>query len=858
MLPKLLLLCIILYIAATNSAFAQVKKPVTPKAKPKIAIDSVAAKRDSIWKDAVKGKTKVDGMFTLYQDTASGSLNLYIKKDQLDKEFIYQSFSMGGPGSLFLNQNMLRETWVFKIKKAYNRLDFLRCNTNFYYDPSNAISKAANVDVSDAVFYADKVLAEDSLGFLVKADGLFLSEKLDPVKPVFPPNLPPGLVFNVGSFIADKSGYEKIRSFPNNTDVVVSLAYDNPAPLNYGDKSITDARYVRVKMQHSFIEMPKNDYKPRFDDPRVGYFTQQMDNMTSTKATPYHDLINRWYLVKKDPNAAISEPVEPIVWWVENTTPVELRDIVLSAGNKWNKAFEKAGFKNAVVMKMMPDDADWDPADIRYNVIRWVSSDLGYAIGPSFVNPRTGQILGSDITIDFGFLGGIISEQDIFKPVGYPSLKNEQSAITLRNHFMGCDMAKGMQMQYAAGNIIAECFDASPDELVTLKEQFFTELVLHEMGHTMGLNHNMKSSQMLSPAELNDKNMTRQYGVTGSVMDYSVVNASLDHSKQADYYTTTPGPYDDWAIEYGYAQFAGSDEKAGLEKILARSTDPKLIFGNDADIAFIGGGIDPRVNTWDMSNDMVTYGTDRFKLVNGMMSKLKDKYAKPGNTYADMRWKYNMLFNQRYSMSIPLAMYVGGVYIDRSFVGQNPNVAPFVPVPVEYQKKALSVLDMYVFSPNAFDADSYLIPYLQRQRRGFNFFGNSEDPKPELNVFYLQSFVLQCLLNESTLARANRTTLYGNTYSSANILNDVTAMVFDADIKSDVNLYRQNLQTEYVRMLSNILLRGNAYDDPSRAAALNTLRTIKEKLNKANSNNEQTKAHRANIQFLIDKALVIK
>jgi hypothetical protein len=858
MLPKLLLLCIILCAALTNSSFAQVKKPVPPKPKPKIVIDSVAAKRDSIWKDAVKDKKKVDGMFTLYQDTVSGSLNLYIKKDQLDKEFIYQSFSMGGPGSLFLNQNMLRETWVFKIKKSYNRLDFLRCNTNFYYDPSNAVSKAANVDVSDAVFYADKVLAEDSLGFLVKADGLFLSEKLDPVKPVFPPSLPPGVVFNVGSFVADKSGYEKIRSFPNNTDVIVSLAYDNPTPLNYGDKSITDARYVRVKMQHSFIEMPKNDYKPRFDDPRVGYFTQQMDNMTSTKATPYHDLIDRWYLIKKDPNAAISEPVEPIVWWVENTTPVELRDIVLNAGNKWNKAFEKAGFKNAVVMKMMPDDADWDPADIRYNVIRWVSSDLGYAIGPSFVNPRTGQILGSDITIDFGFLGGILSEQDIFKPVGYPSLKNEQSAIALRNHFMSCDMAKGMQMQYAAGNIIAECFDASPDELATLKEQFFTELVLHEMGHTMGLNHNMKSSQMLSPAELNDKNMTRQYGVTASVMDYSVVNAALDHGKQADYYTTTPGPYDDWAIEYGYSQFTSDDEKAGLEKILARSTDPKLPFGNDADIASIGGGIDPRVNVWDMSSDMVTYSTDRFKLVNGMMSKLKDKYAKPGNTYADMRWKYNMLFNQRYSMAIPLSLYIGGVYIDRSFVGQNPNAVPFVPVPVEYQKKALSVLDTYVFSTNAFDADTYLIPYLQRQRRGFNFFGNPEDPKPELNVFSLQSYVLQCLLNESSLARANRTTLYGNTYSSANILNDVTAMVFDADIKSDVNLYRQNLQTEYVRMLSNILLRGNSYDDPSRAAALNTLRAIKEKLNKANSNNEQTKAHRANIQFLIDKTLVIK
>ncbi|MBL7744031.1 MAG: zinc-dependent metalloprotease [Chitinophagaceae bacterium] len=834
---------------------AQVKKTVPVK--PKVVVDSAAAKKDSLWKEAVKGKRKVDGMFTLYQDTASGSLQLYIRKDQLDKEFIYQSFSMGGPGSLFLNQNMLRETWVFKIKKSYNRLDFIRCNTNFYYDPANAISKAANVDVSDAVFYADKVGAEDSLGYLVKADGLFLSEKLDPVKPNFPPNIPPGAIFNVGSLVADKSGYEKIRSFPNNTDVVVSLAYDNPAPLNYGDKSITDARYVRVKMQHSFIEMPKNDYKPRFDDPRVGYFTQQMDNMTSTNATPYYDMINRWYLVKKDPGAALSEPVEPIVWWVENTTPVELRQIILNAGNKWNDAFEKAGFKNAVVMKMMPDTATWDPADIRYNVIRWVSSDLGYAIGPSFVNPRTGQILGSDITIDFGFMGGIVSEQDIFKPVGYPSLEMSRSIAAMRNHFMSCDMAKGMQMQFAAGNIIAECFDATPDELATLKEQFFTELVLHEMGHTMGLNHNMKSSHMLSPAELNDKNMTRQYGVTGSVMDYSVVNAALDRSKQADYYTTTPGPYDKWAIEYGYTPFPAANEKAGLEKILSRSTDPKLIFGNDADIAFIGGGIDPRVNTWDMSNDMVTYGTDRFKLVNELIGKLKDKYAKPGGTYADMRWKYNMLVNQRYSMAIPIAMYIGGIYVDRSFVGQNPSTAPFTPVPVDYQKKALDVLNTYVFSPNAFDADSYLFPYLQRQRRGFNFFGSPEDPKPELTVYYMQSYVLACILNEYTLARANRTTLYGNTYPAANIMNDVTGMVFDADIKGDVNLYRQNLQTEYVKMVAAILLKGN-YDDPSKAAALSTLRSVKDKLKKAGAGNEQTKAHRENLQFLIDKALVIK
>lgn len=850
-----ILVCCIL---SPSILFAQGKKPAVTEATPKIAIDSVAAKRDSLWKVAVKDKKKTDGLFTLYQDSVSGSLQLYIKKSQVGKEFIYQSFSMGGPGSLFLNQNMLRETWVFKIRKMYNRLDFMRCNTNFYYDSTNAVSKAANVDVGDAVFYADKVIAEDSLGYLVNADGLFLSEKLDPVKPNFPPNIPPGLLFNLGNFNADKSGYEKIRSFPNNTDVIVSLAYDNPVPMNYGDKSITDARYVRVKMQHSFIEMPQNDYKPRFDDPRVGFFTSEMDDMTGTKATNYYDVITRWNLVKKDPNATLSEPVEPIVWWVENTTPVELRQIILDAGAKWNEAFEKAGFKNAVIMKMMPDTATWDPADIRYNVIRWVSSDLGYAIGPSFINPRTGQILGADITIDYGFMGGILSEQSLFKPTGFTSAE-EGAPTNVRQNFMNCNIGRGLQMQYAAGNIMAEGMGASGAELDSLKKEFFTELVLHEMGHTMGLMHNMKASQMLSPDELNDKTITRKLGVMGSVMDYSTVNAALDHSKQGDYYTTKTGPYDWWAIEYGYSTYASpADESTGLQKILSRSTDPHLTFGNDADIAGFRSGIDPRVNTWDMSNDMVTYGTNRFKLVNELIGKLKDRYATDGSSYADLRWKYNMLLNQRYSMAIPLSRYIGGIYVDRSFTGQNPAVKPFTPVPASYQKKAMNVLNTYLFAPNAFNADAYLIPYLQKQRRGYNFFGGTEDPKPEWNVLDMQMTVLAYLLNDVTLARINRTTLYGNTYSCANVMNDITAMLFDADIKTSVNLYRQNIQTEYVKMVAQILNKGDDYDDASKASALNALKNIKGKLSTASSPDEQTKAHRASLQFLIDKALVIK
>lgn len=844
MKPSLLAFCLLL---AFQTVFAQVKKPVPP-AKPKPVVDTVKLLRDSTWNAQVKDKLKTEGLFSFYQDTVSGSAMMYIRKDQLNKEFIYQSFSMGGPATLFLNQNMLRETWVFKMRKVFGRMEFMRCNTNYYYDPANAVSKAKDVDVSDAVFHTGAVRAEDSLGYLINADSLFISEKLDMVKPIMPPNIPPTAYFNLGNLVTDKSGYEKIRSFPQNSDVVVSLAYDNPAPMNGGDRSITDARYVRVKMQHSFIAMPQNNFRPRFDDPRVGYFTTEYDDVTSQKNTRYHDLIHRWHLEKKDPTAALSEPVEPITWWVENTTPVELRQIILDAGAKWNEAFEHAGFKNAVVMKMMPDTATWNPADIRYNVIRYVASDLGYAIGPSFVNPRTGQIIGSDITIDHGFYKGILNEQDIFK-------KSQQPAALNNKYNSSCTIANGMMKEFAAGYTFAEFSGMPAVELKNLREQFYTELVLHEMGHTMGLNHNMKASQMLSPAELQDTAITRKWGVMGSVMDYSSVNVAPD-LKPVDYYSTKTGPYDWWAIEFGYRPFSPAEETAGLNKILERSTEPKLIFGNDADIAFDHTGIDPRVQVWDMSNDMATYATGRFQLVNNLMGKIKDKYAVPGESYAGLRQRYNLLFYQRFAMATALSYYINGVQVDRSFAGQNTTVKPFTPVTDEYKRQVMQTLGTYVFAPNAFDADAPLYPYLQLQRRGYNLGDGTEDPKPENDVMALQSTVLSGIMNSTGLARASRTTLYGNGFTPAVILNELTSLIFDADLKTDVNLYRQNLQYAYVSKLIS-MTKDVSYDHASASAAYDNLRQLRSKLEKPGGN-EQTKAHRERLRFLIEKALVIK
>jgi hypothetical protein len=844
----------LLLVGVTTMVHAQ--QPPTPAAKPAADTTKPAAPKKPTVADKTKGSKKIEGLFTVYQDTVTGSLQMYIRKDQLEKEFIYQSFSISGPTTLFLNQSMHRSTAVYKIKRAFDKLEFSEVNTNFYYDQNNPVSKSANVDKPEAVFFNDKFSVEDENGYLVSVDGLFLTEKMDPVKPQMAPSPMAMFTFNLGGLNLTKSKYVDIRSYPNNTDIVVDLSYDNPTTLASGGPDVVDPRYVRVRMQHSFLEMPKNDFRARRDDPRVGYFMQQRTDMTSVGVTPYKDMINRWFLKKKDPSAALSEPVEPIVFWVENTTPLEYRQTIVDAGLKWNEAFEKAGFKNAVQMNIMPDDAKWDPADIRYNVIRWVSSaQPSYgAIGPSFVNPRTGQILGSDITVEWYSGSATPISDELFNGPSMPQLVFPGME---HQHLYNCNIGSELKMQYTAGLTTLETMDASAAEIKEMHQQFLIYLIMHEMGHTLGLNHNMKSSQMLSPTEVHNKSITRKIGLIGSVMDYPAINVSLDRSKQGDYYTTKAGPYDIWAIEFGYTPFNEIEEEAMLTKILSKSTDPKLAFGNDGDdMRAPGKAIDPRINVNDMSNDAVAYAEERFKLVNNIMGKLIQKYTKPGQSYAELRNRYLMLQGQRSGQINAVSRYIGGVYIDRSFPEQNSTNKPYTPTPFATQKKAMDVLNKYVFAPNAFEADTQLFPYLQMQRRGFNQPGNGEDFKVSNTFLGLQvNGALAHILNPITLQRVNNTRLYGNEYSVVNIMSDLVKGIFDADINANVNVYRRYIQISFVKGAVGLIAPNSTLDEVSKSAALYTLKKLRTKLAAAVSPNEDTKAHRAHLLFLIDKAL---
>jgi len=809
--------------------------------------------------DLVKSSKKIDGMFILYQDTITGSLQMIISKDQIDKEFIYFTQVADAPGDIgFAGRGIYRGSKVFKVQKYFDKIEFVTQNTSYYFDENKAISKAKDANMSNGVMASLKIEATDSAKglYLIKANDLFLKETLSQIKP---PNFPGRgpFAFKLGKLDKGKTKVNSIKNYPNNTDLAIEYVYSSPSVLNGGSNAVTDGRNVSVKIYHSLIAMPDDDYEIRIDDPRVGYFMTQVNDQSSTSATPYRDLVHRWKLIKKDPSAAISEPVEPITWWMENTTPREIRPIIKKAGEKWNIAFEEAGFKNAIVIKEQPDDADWDAGDIRYNVLRWTSSPRvmfgGY--GPSFVNPRTGQIIGADIMLEHAVLGNSLRNEQLFEKAALNNFYEEMSEqINYKDHNIYCAASQMAQLDQMFGSIANATFGAGPMEESKMLNEFLHFLILHEMGHTLGLNHNMKSSQLHSIAEVNNETITTEVGLTGSVMDYPSINYNMDRDNQGEYWTTRPGPYDIWAIQFGYQNMTDSE----MESLLSKSTQHELAFGNDADdMRSPGKAIDPRVNVNDMSSDAIQYSINRIKLANEVGKEVlaKFKTAGSGKSYQELRNSYFVLTGQQATAANTISRYIGGVYVDRAMIGQQGSTKPYTPVELEKQKQAMKALNDYVFAANAFAVPSELYNHIARQRRGFNFFSNSEDPKIHSRVLGIQRNVLRHLLHYRTLQRITDSQLYGNKYPLSTFMTDLNNNIFKADISGNVNSFRQNLQIEYSGMLIDILTgkQSSRYTNASKSMALYNLKKIRTMA--APAGNVSSRAHKQHLRTLIDNAV---
>jgi hypothetical protein len=340
------------------------------------------------------------------------------------------------------------------------------------------------------------------------------------------------------------------------------------------------------------------------------------------------------------------------------------------------------------------------------------------------------------------------------------------------------------------------------------------------------------------------------------MMDYPAVNIAPKGVVQGLYFPNKPGPYDNWAIAFGY-----DDRMSNInfrQQHLARSSSPDLRFGNDADsMVKIESGIDPRVNVFDLSNDPIEFSIRQNQIVNEIFATLPDNAAQIGKSWDNINRAFFVLLGVKERSATTISRYIGGVYVDRSFVGQKTaSKAPFMPVEYKVKKRAMAALNTYLFAPNAFSFSKKLISHLQKQRRGFDFHGYvRQDPLIHARIRAIQEKVLRHLLNHRVLRRLTDSELYGNKYSVSEMLEDLTQHIFKADLKKNVNSFRRNLQVSYVKNLLKVLKKGQI-DAVSEGELWGVIRSIDRFLNKnKRQGSKSTQAHRAYLRYLIKTGL---
>ena len=592
---------------------------------------------------------------------------------------------------------------------------------------------------------------------------------------------------------------------------------------------------------------------PRLGDSRVGYFlTVKKDFSRDGEENFFRRYAERWRLEKKDPDAELSEPVKPIVFWIDRTVPVEYHEWVKQGIEKWQKAYEAAGFKNAIIAKVAPteeEDPDWSAEDARYSTIRWITSagNSFNGIGPSRVDPRSGEILDADILIEAQamhryrttwrkYAGPTDMVADIMPeaPADFDAhpdyLCMNQSNAALDGGLMRAALL--MDGSLAPGSPV-------PDEFLG---PYVTRLIMHEVGHTLGLRHNFRSSTATPHEKLNDVAWTSENGLMGSVMDYVTPNISTDRSQQGEYFITTVGTYDVFAIRYGYTPSGADnmdDDHAFAMKIAGESAQAGNEYGTDGD-AYSIHALDPMTARWDLSSDPLRWAKERSDYLEDLWKSpdFESRVLADGTDYAVLTRAMNTLLIL-YGRSCAYAtQYFGGQYAVRDHAGQANARTPLTPVSAEKQREAMAFLAGSVFSPDAFDVSSERLNHMATDR--WLHWGNAGSPRIDYNLsgitLAMQSFVLNRMLRPALISRLceaeNRS---DDPYTLAEYMNGLTGAIWgevsgtmgEGMRKLEQPTSRRDLQRRYVDMLAQAVVspaRRVCRDDARAMARLHLTR----------------------------------
>jgi hypothetical protein len=780
--------------------------------------------------------------------TYTGLLTVHKKGEQLYVELMpgdYQSeflvlmaISRGiGQGSLLGGMTLgFGDDWVWQFRKVGEKIHIVRKNVRFKAKADTPESTAVKFAYTDSVLFSLPIATKGPKGGdLVDVTSVFMSDlpQLSQALPGF-------------SFSQPKSTWGTIKSFEKNLELEVAATYASSGTVNI--ETVPDSRGVTINVRYSMTKIPQTGYQPRLADDRVGYFlTVVKDYSTKSDRDQFVRYINRWDLQKADPSAKLSPPKQPIVFWIEKTVPFHLRGTVREGILEWNKAFEAAGFADAIEVRQQPNDADWDPEDVTYNTFRWITSGAGFAMGPSRVNPYTGQILDADIIFDADFLQfwkeefetfnreavaqmtGPITPEELI-PGGAPAFERPNPSGHAGHH---CMLKHGMSRQFAFSHAALAAVHAEADPKAVAEQQEklilqgLKEVVMHEVGHTLGLRHNFKASKMLSLADMNDPaKVAAAGGMVASVMDYSPTNIQPKGKPQGDYYIANVGPYDIWAIEYGYKVHSGGTqgEVAELKKIAARSGEPALAFATDEDTR--GGlDLDPDSNRFDLGSDALEFARNRAELVQQAVPGLVDRMTNEGDDYTQARRAFGILLGQYGNSMFFVSRYVGGIQTTRSHKGDKDARPPMQLVDAQTQRNALGMLEEHLLSEKPFQFPPEMYNYLASSAWShWGMRGSSRKDFPVHDAILMwQERILGQVLSSTTLTRIHDAELKvpaeTDVLTTAELIERLTKSVFSEvegmkeaeynNRKPAISSLRRNLQRSYLSQLSNIAM-GNS------------------------------------------------
>ncbi len=839
------------------------------------------------FREVIAGAAEMKGLFPLWQK--DDKVWIEIPAAQLDKPFFFSyniSDSVGERGA-YASQMGRRHMVVFH--RVGNAMQLIARNARFIAAAGSPTERAVRQSFSDSLIGSAPVLSQpngDNKSVLIDASALLMTDI-----PGYSTTLESAFRINYtldranSSFVKvradDRSASFSVRDHFSTARLPGFVAPNpfSPTPPIAPPHTPPDPRSVFIGFVYNFAALPE-PMRPRYADDRVGFFTTNVADYTGDSVPNARTfLVNRWRLEKKDPAAPLSDPKEPIVFWVDRNVPVNYRDTIVEGILAWNKAFERIGFSNAIVAKIQPDDADFDTLDARHASVRWfLGADAGFAIGPSHTDPRTGEILDADIAIPDIFTRNaktLISE-------ALPQPKSHEGPINGSDEqALQCDFAAeaigeaafALGLLDARGEVMADSAEAD-----RFARDYLRGVVTHEVGHTLGMRHNFHASTIRTTVQLQDAAFTRANGLTGSVMDYTPFNIATRDERQGEYVMSGLGPYDYWAIEYAYKPIdapSADAERPELARIAARSTDPALAFATDEDADAGPDGMDPEINRFDLGSDPLAYYRKRFALSRELWDRLQNRPMISDESYLVVRRNMERGFNEIGRAAPLIAKYVGGVRTSRNHVplGGTPRsvafdagAALYVPVEVARQKQALDLLATQLFSVDSFRFKPEFI-----SRLGIDYLDRSEPNGSNKTPFYLpgrvlaiQTGTLDHLMSDPVARRIGDAENLSNRPREQLTLSQLygalqTAIWSELASGKDITRMRRNLQREHLkRVVYTLLLPRTATLADVRSLQRDNVIALKGSIQRALAGNRlsvESRAHLRESAATIDDAL---